>query len=284
MNELALKKIRRDVSRMLKDLRFNSSEGAYVEGELAAIEIVPKRKKGSTLCDLHFRIIPYHMERDAPTEILAGVREACLEAQFDPNPNVQFAARHYLASLKVTERVRPGDMEGLFVSLSAKSERGDELALEGSTDRDGEIWFLDVSLSGVCHLTMAESERLQPVVVEAGEESSPTFAYAAELPDEPPPRPVGRSRVFTLPDRPVIAVLEEIVGGEAMLTLETGAKELSGATVRFEWGKERGEVKLAPGETGGAWSGQCRLTRTFKELASAMPTFEIISPHKKSER
>jgi hypothetical protein len=284
MNKLALKTVREDVGNMLGSLDFDSSEGAYVEGEWVAIEIIPKRRQETALCDLHFRIIPYHLEKDAPAEVLGGVREACLEALSDPNPNVQFAAQHYLDSLQVTERISPGDMEGLIVSLSVRSERGDESKTE-STDRDGEIWFSAVSLSGVCSLKMETqpsrgggwpfaTQQSPPMILAAQERAA--MALAAKSTDESRPKPKRESRTFYLSDVPVVALLEEVVGGEAVLTLETQAKELRGATVRFQWGKDIGEIKLEPAETGATWSGQCKLTHSFKELAAVVPKFELI--------
>lgn len=274
MNELALK-TRQEVLLMLKRLSFNSREGAYVEGELAAVEIVPKRTKDADLCDLHFRIISYHSVRQAPAEVLAGAREACEEAAFDSDPAVRFAARLYLDSLKSPDRVHPGDMEGLVVSLYM-SERGAEPLAESLTDRHGEIWFSDVSLSAVCRLTMAEEE-----VMSVSE--SAKVDLAAESLDEPP-RVGSGSLVFTLFARRVVALLEELQGGGAVLTVETEAEECGGATVRFAWGRESVEVKLEPAETGGVWSGQCRLTHSFKELTAEAPAFELIPPRQKGAR
>jgi hypothetical protein len=278
MKALALK-IREEVRLMLVRLHFNSSEGAYVEGELAAIEIVPKRKKGAALCDLHFRVIPYRLEKNAPAEVLARAREACREALFDPNPNVRFAAHHYFDSLKPSERVRRGDMEGLIVQLHGNDERGDEILIEGLTDRDGEVWFSNVSQAAACRLTLVESIVIEPPLPQSSwiERQLP---LAAKSPNESPPRAEGESepRVFYLPDRRVIAILEEIVGGGAVLTVVTETEEFSGTAVRFECGRERGEVKLEPAETDGTWSGQYKLNHSFKELAADVPTFEIIPP------
>lgn len=301
---------------MLARLRFNAGEGAYVEGEFAAVEVVPKRRNKGALCDLHLRVIACRLAADAPAEALAGARKACLEASFDPNPNVRFAARHLRDSLEEVERVGPGDIEGLRVGLYLKSERGDEISTERLTDREGGAWFLDVSPAADCRLRLEESDKPQrseggsklkvlatksplffsahepppsadrlrrpTIYYERAKEPSPgeqeSLPLAAEPWPEPPSQAEGGSepRVFHLSDRRVIAVLEEVVGGGAVLTFVTQSPELSGATARFECGGERGEVTLESAETDGAWSGQRKLRCSFKELAAEVPTFVLI--------
>jgi hypothetical protein len=79
-----------------------------------------------------------------------------------------------------------------------------------------------------------------------------------------------------LKNRRIVVLLEEILGGNAVLTLETNAEEFSGTTVRFEWGDETGEIVLEPGVAPGTWGGQRKLNESFKKLVLTVPTFEVI--------
>lgn len=65
------------------------------------------------------------------------------------------------------------------------------------------------------------------------------------------------------------------MAGRAILTLQTRAPELAGASVRFVLGRETGEVTLAAGDTAGAWSGRHALT-SFSAVEGCLPEFELV--------
>jgi hypothetical protein len=278
MNQL-LMKIREQVDFLLSDYRFIAHQGAYLEGELVGIEIVSRKWNGSSLCDLHFRVIPAYISEDVPAEVLTGAHKAAVEAQFDHNPNVRFAAQHLLLSLK-EERISRGDLEGIEVRLDFKDEGDPEASVAKKTDRNGEIWFRDISDTALCSMSIEQIPPPPPP------DPFPPPPYVetqqmnihAESSTEPPLQiqPGSTHQIVYLADRRIVALLEEIVGGKAVLTLETHAEEFNGATVRFEWGCESGEIKLQPAATQDRWSGQRRLNESFKSLVSAVPNFEVM--------
>lgn len=260
---------------------FRASTGAYLEGELTALEIVPKKWNRTSLSDLHFRIIPAGISADLPTEVLAGARMAAIEAQFDRNPNVRFAAQHFLQSLKDVP-VSHAELEGMSVQLHFRNEGQEETTIEGTTDRNGEIWFQDVSETAICSLSLKQQtppppEESRYVEPQARHRIEITSMTAEPAPDQPlEVQPGSEPQIIYLADKRIVVLLEEIVGGGAVLTWETNSEEFGGAKVRFEWGNERGEGVLEPGTRPGTWNGQRKLNQSFKDLQSVVPTFEVI--------
>src|SRR5215213_3923060 len=181
MNQLVLQ-IREQVHFLLSDCLFIAREGAYLEEELVGIEIVPRTWSRSSLCDLHFRVIPACISTDVSAEVLAGAQKVAVEAQFDRNPSVRFAARHFLLSAR-DERISHGDLEGWNVRLSFKDEGDPEISIDGKTDRNAEIWFQDISETALCSLTLLQAgpDRPPPPAVEVSE-----VHVRAEPSPEPP--------------------------------------------------------------------------------------------------
>lgn len=275
-----LERIREEVLFLLNDYSFTAREGAYLEGESVAVEIVPKNWSEVFLCDLHFRVIPACISTDVPAEVLAGAHKAAIEAQFHRNPNVRFAATHFLKGLR-EERISQSDLEGMNVLLNFKDAGDEEIPLEGITDRNGEIWFRDVLDTALCSLTIRPSGPPPPPPPPPFDDiiaETQGVSVTAESSSGPPLeiQPGSKHLLVYLADRRIVAVLEEIIGGNAVLTVGTRAEEFEGATVRFEWGDERGAITLEPSTTPETWSGQRKLDESFRKLISAVPAFEVL--------
>jgi hypothetical protein len=282
-----VQKIRTEVREVFLALSFFPAEGVFKEGEWAAIEVVPKRTTTASLCDLHFRIIPYAQERDAQSEVVAGVLEACHEALDNDNPSVRIAAQRYLNSWTTAERVKSGDLDGWFVSCYAETEPGVRLHLKEVTNQNGELWFRNVIKNSVCRLTLSEKSVQSPVEqpTEAFSPTSYTQAHwtmrLAAKSDQPLLRAESEAQTFSLLDGHIAGLLEETLDGRAVMTLETSVQEFAGVTVRFFFGDDSGEVQLNPGEPGTGWSGQIQLRHQFKEVIAETSSFEIIPARKK---
>jgi hypothetical protein len=282
-----VQKIHNEVREVFLALSFFPAEGVFKEGEWAAIEIVPKRGATASLSDLQCRIIPYAQERDAPSEVVAGVLEACHEAFDDPNPSVRIAAQSYLNSWETAERVKSGDLDGWTISCYAETEPGVRLHLEEVTNQNGELWFRNVIKNSVCRLTL--SEKSVQSDVERPAEVSPSTSYTeaswtmrlAAKSDQPLLRAESEAQTFSLLDGHIAGLLEETLDGSAVMTLETSVQEFAGATVRFFFGDDSGEVQLNPAEPGTGWSGQIQLRHQFKKVIAETPSFEIIPARKK---
>lgn len=267
--------------------RFFPAEGALIEGKWAAIEIVPMRKTRASLCDLHFRIIPYSQERDVPSEVIAGVLEACHESLDDDNRSVRIVAQSCLNSFETAERVKPGDLSGWIVSCYAETEPNVRLHLKEVTNQNGELWFRNIIKNSVCRLTLSEKS-VEPDVHQPAEESPSTSETQASWTtrlaaksDQPLLRAEGGAQTFDLLGGHIVALLEETLDGGAVMTLETFAQEFADATVRFFLADKSEEVQLNPAEGGTGWSGQIRLRHQFREVIGATPSFEITPARQK---
>lgn len=282
-----VQRIHDEVREVFLALSFFPAEGAFIERKWAAVEIIPKRKTRASLCDLHFRIIPYARERNVPSEVLAGALEACHEALDDDNPSVRIVAQSFVNNYETTERVKSGDLAGWIVGCYAETEPGVRLRLQEVTNQNGELWFRNVIRNSVCRLTLSQKSFEQDV--ERPAEASPSTSHTqahwtmrlAAKSDEPLLRAEGEAQTFDLLGGHIVALLEETLDGEAVMTLETFVQEFAGATVRFFFGDDSGEVQLNPGETGAGWSGQIQLSHQFNEVIGATPSFEIIPVRKK---
>lgn len=281
-----VQKIYNEVREVFLALRFFPADGAFKEGEWAAIEIVPKQTTTVSLCDLHFRIIPYAQERDVPSDVVARVLEACREVLDDDNPRVRIAAQSWLNSYETAERVKSGDLAGWIVSCYAETEPRVRLRLEEVTDQNGELWFRNVIKNSVCRLTLSEKSGEQ--YIEQPTEASPSTSHTqaswtmrlAAKSDQPLLRAESEAQTFSLLGGHIVGLLEETLDGDAVMTLETSVQEFAGATVRFFLGDDSGEIQLNPGESGARWSGQIQLRHQFKAVIET-PSFEIIPARKK---
>lgn len=281
-----VQRIHNEVREVFLALSFFPAEGAFKEGEWAAIEIVPKRKTTASLSDLHFRIIPYAQERDVPPEVVAGVLEACHEVlDDDDNPRVRTAVQSYLNSYETAERVKAGDLAGWLVSCYAETEPGVRLHLQEVTNQNGELWFRNVVKKSVCRLTLSEKsvEQVEPPADTSSSTSysEPSWMRLAAKSDQPLLRAKGEAQTIHLLDGHIVALLEETLDGDAVMTLETSVQEFAGATVRFFFEDDIGKVQLNPGEPGAGWSGQIQLRNQFREVIRATPSFEITPARKK---
>jgi hypothetical protein len=283
-----VQEIRKEIMILVTGMSFGAAEGAFIEGKSAALEIIPQRKTTSPFCHLRLRIIPYAQERYVSAEILAGARDAALAALEDDNLNVRFAAQSYLDSIETTERVKPGDLAGWIVNCYAESEPGVLVHFEQITNQNGELWFPNILENSTCRLTLSTS-LVTPM--ERGTEVLPL----------PPPLPASwttplaakndqsqlriedkqEPRTFHLVDGHIIALLEQAMDGNAVLTLETATQEFAGATVRFFFGPEKGEVQLDQLESGTEWGGQIKLRHSFNEVTMETPSFEIMPARRK---
>lgn len=281
-----VQRIHDEVREVFLALSFFPAEGAFIERKWAAVEIIPKRKTRASLCDLHFRIIPYARERNVPSEVLAGALEASHEAFDDDNPGVRMVAQSFLKSLETAERVKAGDLAGWFVSCYAETEPGVRLRLEEVTNQNGELWFRNIIKNSVCRLTLSEKSVEQDDEQPAEESPSTSDTQArwmrlAAKSDEPLLRAEGGAQTFDLLGGHIVALLEETLDGGAVMTLETFVQEFAGATVHFFLGDESEEVQLNPTEAEAGWSGQIRLRHQFREVIGATPSFEIIPARQK---
>ena len=281
-----VQEIREEFTILVTGLSFGAFEGAFLEGERVAIEIIPKRQTATPFCDLHLRIIPYAQERDVSAEILAGARDAALEALGDDNSNVRFAAQSYLDSFETTERIKPGDLSGWIVSCYAETEPNVQLSRAEVTDQNGELWFQDILENSTCRLTLSETSvtalTKREKVVPASPPPQASWTIAAKN-DQPQLRVEDRAepRMFHLVDGHITALLEQAMDGSAVLTLETATQEFAGATVHFFFGPEKGEVQLDQLESGTEWGGQITLKHSFNEVALETPAFEIMPSRRK---
>jgi hypothetical protein len=284
-----VQEIRKEFICLIVGMSFTAIEGAFIEGESVAVEIIPQRKTTSPFCDLHLRIIPYAQERDVPAEILAGARDAALEALADPNENVRFAARSYLDTIETTERIKPGDLAGWFVSCDVETEPNVQVHFVEETDQNGELWFRHILKHSTCRLSLSSSPVIDFTELRRNLAPAPpppqaswTMPLAAKN-DQSQLRisDKAETRIFHLVDGHITALLEQTMDGSAVLTLETATQEFAGATVHFFFGPEKGEVQLDQLESGTEWGGQIKLRHSFNEVSGETPSFEIVPVRRK---
>jgi hypothetical protein len=149
--------------------------------------------------------------------------------------------------------------------------RGNTIWLnDGVTNQRGQAWFKQLPLGpfSACLVDAAGSEDQVP------EEE---LAVTAESFDHPPQEESRlEPRIYYLPDRRLVALLEQGENGCAVLTIETEKPELADAVVRFTLGQETGEIPLKPTDPPGAWSGHCELKLSFRTAETCVPTFEVV--------
>lgn len=138
-----------DVLNVWQTLQFTATDGAYAEGEYAAIHVVVVARREDGRCDLEVEIAPYAVGEGVDPAVLEGARAAFEEAREDPNPGVRANAQDALRSLEM-ERVRAGDMEGLALPLRFIRPSGLEEVVEERTNRHGRALFRNVPEDALC--------------------------------------------------------------------------------------------------------------------------------------
>jgi len=88
-----------DLLTSTKDARFRVQDGDYIEGDIAALEIIPLPVRGSGRFNLDISVVPYAPAADVPQAVLEGGREAFIAALDDPDPRIVAEAKQRLADL-----------------------------------------------------------------------------------------------------------------------------------------------------------------------------------------
>jgi WD40 repeat protein len=83
-------------------------------------------------------------------------------------------------------------------------------------------------------------------------------------------------RLFELPDRRIVALLEKRASGQGVLTVQTRATELASAVVCVEFGGESGTVPLTETNPPGAFAGRIEFRATYESLEGCVPRFEVV--------
>ena len=109
-------RLKEDALASWASLRFRASDGAYAEGKLASIQVIPLIKGESRWCDLEVQITPYAIGEGVHPAIVEGAREAFHQALRDPNPGVRAAAEQALRALD-EPRVQGEDLLGHALRL-----------------------------------------------------------------------------------------------------------------------------------------------------------------------
>lgn len=175
---------------------------------------------------------------------------------------------------------RTSDMDtGLELPLIVRCGNRHWLPGPGKTARQGvhQVWFRD--------LPVEEPDREQDPVpftarlclseggvegVKQGDEVGPgdplwtERRLAASSGDRTQEKHPSEPHIYYPHDRRIVFLLEEGDRGEVVLTVDTEAPELEGATVRFAFGQEVREVRLGPADPPGVWTGRCPLSVSFE--------------------
>ena len=114
---------------------FNMEEGAYLEGGVAALEIIPVPVKGTDRYDLDIAVVPYGPAEDIDDDVLNEGRAAFAEAAAGEDPGIAAEARLRLVNLD-RPSVRLEDLEGVLLFA-------DELGEDGRTVVGTHPAFLD---------------------------------------------------------------------------------------------------------------------------------------------
>jgi hypothetical protein len=262
-----------DVATTLSGREFRVGDGAYFEGELAGIEVVPSRIRGRDgLVDVTVIVTPFALSDDVEPEVTSTARHVFEQARSSGRRSIRAAAERELKRMD-GPRLNTRSLRGRMLSLRLTIEDSWAILLpkgtvDGRLDRCGRARFSDIPAGCTCSL---EADR---------EVSAQTWELrAAAAVDKPDSSGLAdlrtlRSRRFVLPDRRLVAVLEESSGGGATVSVETQAQELDGTVVRYRLGPEVGEVRLNLDPMGRV-SGLCVLTQPYSEAERWVPMFEI---------
>jgi hypothetical protein len=212
-----------------------------------------------------------------------GEEEGCFDAQVTVIPRSSEAVSHQGLRLRVC--------------------RGNTIWLnDGVTNRRGQAWFKQLPLGrfSACLVDIAGSEDQVPekeLALAADSFDRPPQESFMSFQDTTPQENVTQAilpadridhvtfseeesstepRTYYLPDRRLVALLEQGENGCAVLTIETEKPELAGAVVHFTLGQETGEIPLKPTDPPGAWSGHCELKLSFRTAETCVPTFEVV--------
>jgi len=99
-------------------------------------------------------------------------------------------------------------------------------------------------------------------------------------PEQSQERSLPRQHTYYPDDLPIVALLSEGLGDQAVLTIQTDSPEFDTADIRFEFQDETGEVTeagevtLSPFEQGQIWRGSYYLQQSFDTAVACIPSFE----------
>jgi hypothetical protein len=275
-----LSKLWDDVHATLSGREFPVRNGAYFEGELAKIEVVSlRRRDGEGYLDLEVIVTPYALRGDLERDIEAGAREAFQEALPSRRTSIREVGALELARL---DAPRQSGQEPEERMLLLRRKIGDTWSIllpagttQGETAGRGRARFSQVPSDSVCSLEVRPAE-----AAVQGRTTRRWVGKGAARAEEPGDLGMARlrnlhSQTYTLADRRVTAVLQELPDGGAALTIRTEAPDLAGATVHFQVGDEVREVTLTANPSGGHGAAP-RLTQLYRDVARQIPSFEIL--------
>jgi hypothetical protein len=267
-----------DVRDTLAQREFPIRHSAYFEGRLAKIEVISSRRKDSDDdLDVEVIVTPYILTEDLDPDVEAGAREAFEEALESARPSIQFAAAQELERLDVP-KASGHDRKNRTLLLRRKTGGfWTTLLPPGVVDRRGRSRFLQIPGDSVCSLEVRSTEA-QPRQAQARGRITKGAAKNRESDDSDLARLRDlRSQTFSLPDRELTAVLEELPDGSAALTIRAKATELARATVGFRIGGHEANMGLTTDRSGGL-KASIVLNVAYREVETCVPFFEILMP------
>jgi hypothetical protein len=266
-----------DVKRLLADLEFSVPSGAYVEGDLASAEVVARRRRDGDGFDLDVTIKPFALSTELHPDAEAGARKAFREALNSHRPAIRAAAAAELARLDAP-RAKQLQLEGWLVLLRRKiDDSWVTLLPPATTDRSGRARVSRVPSCSICSLDI-RARGVSSCTLEKAVAAPRKAAAAAREASEDGLTRLGDLRLatYTLADRRLTAVFEELPRGEAALTIHTRAMSLDGSRIFFQIGEEKGEVRLMA-ESSGEVIGSVNLSQPYREVDAEIPSFTIIT-------
>jgi hypothetical protein len=266
-----------DVRAVLETHEFPVLLGAYLEGDLASVEAVPRRRPGEDHCDLEVTITPYGIAGEVDPAVEAGARKEYEKANASRRKAIREAAAYELERLD-SRRWSAPPLGGQLLLLKRKLGDSWTILLPGArTDEGGRAVFTDVAGDSICSLRLHSARAQRTGAGSPGEVKWSSTGTFAPAPAEPGSPRELRSLRYMLQDRRISAVLEEARDGSAALSIQSGDRTLAGAAVRFQMGDRHGEILLAADPTGMV-SGTAKLNQPYAHVEFEVPSFDLVMP------